>query len=203
MASICDRGLIFRCRKAEDDQGLLALFNEECFLRSASAREPFSGCADMRQWLEGIHATQRFEIVGLWQGEIAGFGALYVLGDGQSHSGWIILGVRHRLQQRGIGTALMHLLTSTARIFVGLERIQLTVFSDNAAAIKLYRKFGFEVEGWHRNYARRGKDFLDALTMARLFEARDAASDNDDSVCRANSLQTEWSADCGGRRIAG
>lgn len=171
MASNCDRGTVFRCRKAEDDQGLLELFNEECFLHSASAREPFSGCEDMRHWLEGIQATQRFEIVALREGEMGGFGGLYVLGDGQSHSGWIFLGVRQRFQGCGVGSALMHLLTSTARVFVGLERLQLTVFSDNTAAIRLYRKFGFEIEGWHRNYARRGENFVDALTMARLFEA--------------------------------
>jgi len=202
MASNCDRGTIFRCRKAEDDRGLLDLFNEEGFRHGASAREPFSDCEDMRQWLEGIQATQRFEIVALWQGEIAGFGGLYVLGDGQSHSGWIILGVRERIQRCGIGSALMHLLTSTARVFVGLERLQLTVFSDNTAAIRLYRKFGFEIEGWHRNYARRGENFIDALTMARLFEADGAIESDHDPLRRAKHLQQEWSADCGGRWIA-
>lgn len=202
MASNFDRCMIFRCRKAEDDQGLLGLFNEECFLRSASARDPFSGCEDMLHWLEGIHATQRFEIIGLSQGEIAGFGGLYVLGDGQSHSGWITVGVRQRLQGRGIGSALMHLLTSTAQIFVGLERLQLTVFSDNTSAIRLYRKFGFEIEGWHRNYARRADGFVDALTMARLFEEDATSGADQDPLRRANHLQEEWSAECGGRWIA-
>ena len=34
-------------------------------------------------------------------------------------------------------------------------RIELTVYTDNAAAIALYRKFGFEIEGTHRAYALR------------------------------------------------
>ena len=45
---------------------------------------------------------------------------------------------------------------------------ELTVFVDNAPAIALYRKFGFEVEGTHRAYAMRGGHFVDVLAMARL-----------------------------------
>ena len=51
---------------------------------------------------------------------------------------------------------------------VGLKRIELTVFADNAAAIRLYEKFGFELEGTHRAYAYRDGQFADALCMARL-----------------------------------
>ncbi len=34
--------------------------------------------------------------------------------------------------------------------WLNLQRLELTVYSDNAAAIALYRKFGFEQEGCHR-----------------------------------------------------
>ena len=47
-------------------------------------------------------------------------------------------------------------------------RIELIVFTDNAAAIALYRKFGFELEGTHRAYALRDGRYVDALAMARL-----------------------------------
>ena len=171
MATKSIRGddLIFRPRGAQDDRGLLELFNEENFLHNASVRAPFASCEEMRMWLDGVVAAQRFEIVAVLHGEIVGFGGLYTMGDAQSHLGWVVLGVRKAFQGRGIGSILMHMLIATAHVFVGLQRLQLTVFSDNQAAISLYRKFGFEIEGRHRRFIRRGADFVDAFTMALLF----------------------------------
>jgi len=57
-----------------------------------------------------------------------------------------------------------------ADVLAGVQRVQLTVFSDNEAAIKLYDKFGFKLEGQHKNFLRREEVFVDALTMAKLFE---------------------------------
>lgn len=168
------RGVIFHQREGRDDEGLLALFNEECFLYNVSVRVPFTSCEEMRLWLDGVAAAQRFEIVAVLSGEIVGFGGLYILGDGQSHSAWLMLGVREAAQGRGVGSSLMHILIATAKIFVGLQRLQLTVFSDNEAGIALYHKFGFIIEGRHRHFARRGDDFVDAFTMARLFDEGEA-----------------------------
>ena len=44
----------------------------------------------------------------------------------------------------------------------------MTVYTDNAVALALYRKFGFEIEGTLQNFAFRGGRFIDAYTMARL-----------------------------------
>lgn len=37
--------------------------------------------------------------------------------------------------------------------WLGLSRVELTVFTDNATAIALYEKFGFEIEATHRRFA--------------------------------------------------
>jgi putative acetyltransferase len=42
------------------------------------------------------------------------------------------------------------------------------VYTDNAAAIALYKKFGFEIEGTHRRYAFRNGEYVDAYSMAHL-----------------------------------
>lgn len=71
-------------------------------------------------------------------------------------------------QGQGVGTALLASLIDWADRWAQLLRIELTVFSDNAAAIALYRKFGFEHEGTHRAYALRDGVFADVHAMARL-----------------------------------
>jgi L-phenylalanine/L-methionine N-acetyltransferase len=43
------------------------------------------------------------------------------------------------------------------------------VCADNAPAIALYEKFGFELEGTHRRFAYRNDEYVDAhVMMARL-----------------------------------
>ena len=82
---------------------------------------------------------------------------------------------RHRgraeAQGQGVGTALMQAMCDYADRWLGLLRLELTVYVDNAAAIKLYRKFGFEIEGRFRGYAMRDGHLVDAFSMARIHPA--------------------------------
>ncbi len=69
----------------------------------------------------------------------------------------------------GIGSALMAALLDLADNWLGLIRVDLEVFSDNPAAIHIYQKFDFEIEGT-RQMAIFGGDgrFHDEHVMARL-----------------------------------
>ena len=87
------------------------------------------------------------------------------------HAAMIGISVIAEAQGRGVGTALMQALCDYADRWMGILRIELTVYDDNARAIALYRKFGFEIEGRHRGYALRDGRYVDALTMARLHPA--------------------------------
>ncbi|MCE9905383.1 GNAT family N-acetyltransferase, partial [Hafnia paralvei] len=49
-----------------------------------------------------------------------------------------------------------------------IEYMTLTVYTDNAGAIALYKKFGFEIEGTSRGYAYRDGQYVDVFHMARL-----------------------------------
>ncbi|MGE4051090.1 MAG: GNAT family N-acetyltransferase, partial [Piscinibacter sp.] len=64
--------------------------------------------------------------------------------------------------------ALMAAMCDYADRWAGALRLELTVFTDNAPAIALYRKFGFEIEGTHRAYALRDGRYDDVYAMARL-----------------------------------
>lgn len=73
-----------------------------------------------------------------------------------------------RAQGQGIGRALMQALCDYADDWAQVLRIELGVYADNARAIALYQRFGFEIEGRQRGYALRGGQYVDTLMMARL-----------------------------------
>lgn len=106
-------------------------------------------------------------------GEFLGSAGLHPTGPGlrRRHVVMIGISVLPEAQGQGVGTALMQALCDYADRWMGVLRIELTVFVDNAAAIALYRKFGFETEGRHRGYALRDGVFADVFAMARLHPA--------------------------------
>ena len=84
------------------------------------------------------------------------------------HAGGIGMAVRDDWQGRGVGTELMRAALDLADNWLNLSRLELTVYTDNAAGIALYEKFGFEREGTHRRYAFRDGGYVDAYSMARI-----------------------------------
>ena len=84
------------------------------------------------------------------------------------HVGEIGMAVRDDWQGKGIGSALMEAALDLADNWLNLIRLELTVYSDNAAGIALYEKFGFEIEGTHHRYAFRNGEYVDAYSMARI-----------------------------------
>jgi putative acetyltransferase len=69
----------------------------------------------------------------------------------------------------------MNSLLGAADVLAGVQRLQLTVYADNEPAIRLYKKFGFEIEGRHRDFLRRDDGPVDAFSMARLTTGEMAA----------------------------
>ncbi len=84
------------------------------------------------------------------------------------HAGTIGMAVRDDWQGRGVGTELLRTALDLADNWLNLSRLELSVYTDNAAGIALYEKFGFEREGTHRRYAFRGGEYVDAYSMARI-----------------------------------
>jgi putative acetyltransferase len=75
---------------------------------------------------------------------------------------------RKAYQGQGVGTALLAALLDLADNWLGLRRLELQVYTDNAAAVRLYETFGFLIEGTARQLALRGGVYVDAYSMARL-----------------------------------
>ena len=111
-------------------------------------------------------------------GKIVGSAGMHATGSALRRRHVVVIGlsVSAAAQRQGVGTALMQALCDYADRWMGVLRIELTVYVDNAAAIALYRKFGFETEGRHRGYALRDGRYVDALAMARLHPNPPAAA---------------------------
>ncbi|TCW14441.1 putative acetyltransferase [Raoultella sp. BIGb0138] len=86
----------------------------------------------------------------------------------RSHVATFGMSVAAPFHGRGVGSALMREMINLCDNWLRVERIELTVFVDNAAAVAVYRKHGFTVEGTGRNYALRNGEYVDAYFMARL-----------------------------------
>ena len=87
------------------------------------------------------------------------------------HVGQIGMAVRDDWQGRGAGTALMQAAVDLADKWLNLSRLELEVYIDNEAAIRLYKKFGFTIEGTLVRFAYRDGHYVDTYCMARLREA--------------------------------
>jgi putative acetyltransferase len=86
----------------------------------------------------------------------------------RSHAASLGMAVHDAYAGRGAGTALMAAAVDLADNWLQVKRLELNVYADNARAIALYQRFGFEREGLMRGYAWRNGAFVDSLTMARL-----------------------------------
>lgn len=84
-----------------------------------------------------------------------------------THVGELGIGVIAQYRGHGVGTALIHTALAAAKT-KGLERIELHVFETNKAAIALYEKFGFVIEGVKRNGVKIDDRYTNLICMGLL-----------------------------------
>jgi len=164
-----------RQREADDSQALYELLCQPLCKRGMIS-EPFTSAAHFRSWIDGA-GPNKFEIVATNKNDVAGFAGLFLCGENRKHVGWVTLFVHDRFQSRGIGASLIQTIVAAADRVFGLRRVELTVICENQRAIDLYRRFGFEIEGRHDCFARRGGEYIDVYTMSRVVERIASAKD--------------------------
>lgn len=102
-------------------------------------------------------------------GMVGHFGAFWRRGTGKKlkHCMTVGLGVAKDFWGNGIGNALFVAYEAWAKEN-GVERIELEVMVHNEAAIALYKKRGFEIEGTKKHSIKKGDEFIDEYMMAKL-----------------------------------
>ena len=84
------------------------------------------------------------------------------------HHATVGISVAKNARGQGVGTALMAELMHWAKEGKVLHRLDLLVYARNAAARRLYRKFGFIDEGIRRHAVLTNGEYLDDVMMALL-----------------------------------
>ncbi|MDC7741757.1 GNAT family N-acetyltransferase [Rhizobium binxianense] len=86
-----------------------------------------------------------------------------------AHRGKLGMGIIPAYRGKGLGRILIETTLKAAQN-AGFMRVELDVYEDNARAIALYEKVGFTREGIVRRAARIDGRFIDAVSMAILFD---------------------------------
>jgi len=133
---------------------------------------PYPSVESWRKRLSEFPADQ-YLLVATIAGEVVGNLGLHAAAKSprRRHVGYVGMAVRDDRQGRGVGTALLRAAIELADGWLNYQRLELTVYTDNLAALHLYRKFGFTIEGTCRAYAFRDGSYVDAYAMARFHPA--------------------------------
>ncbi|MBQ6000423.1 MAG: GNAT family N-acetyltransferase [Clostridia bacterium] len=162
---------IIRNARAEDAEALVAMQQQLDTETKNMMYEPGERPAD---WWVLAHQLERLEEEG---------SAMFLAFDGEqlvgflkaergaprriAHSAYLTIGLLACARGKGLGTALFQMLEEWAQ-GAGLTRLELIVRRDNDIAIRLYQKFGFEIEGIKPRALFVDGAYVDEYLMGRL-----------------------------------
>jgi putative acetyltransferase len=160
--------IVIRRAEPSDAEGIAATFRS----RGASLGTLQNPYPSIAQWSERLRAnepTRNYVLVALAGEDIVGHAGLHGYENPRRAHAWHLgMVVRDDWRNRRVGTRLMEALIDLADHWLGALRIELTVYVGNEHALRLYRNFGFEIEGTHRAYSLRDGEYADTYAMARL-----------------------------------
>jgi putative acetyltransferase len=150
------------CQDADDYFNLVNAIKDEGKYLYYSLRFPKEGTV---KYLEAHNASGNPVIGTFGNGMLLGWIDFNIgVFDEVKHIATIGMGVREGFRGTGIGSALMDACIKQAR-GLGIEKLELEVFSGNTVAIALYRKKGFEQEGLIRRKRKFRGQYDDVLSM--------------------------------------
>ncbi|MGZ8255719.1 MAG: GNAT family N-acetyltransferase [Burkholderiaceae bacterium] len=159
--------VVIRRAEPSDAEGIALTFRS----REASMGTLQNPYPSIAQWTErlGRNATLNYVLVAVADDQVVGHAGLHGNENPRRAHAWMLgMSVRDDWHNRRVGTRLMESLIDLADNWLGALRLELTVYVNNEHALKLYRRFGFEIEGTHRAYSLRDGQYTDTYAMARL-----------------------------------
>ena len=158
------RGVTIRPVRLEDARDVHALRVMEG-VRETILALPSERVSDTEEF---IRSTKEHLMVAEVDGRVVGMAGLVIpFMARQRHTAVVGIMVHTDYQGRGIGRALMEALLDIADNWLMLKRVELSVFTDNERAVRLYESLGFVVEGTKRYAAVKNGVHADEYLMAR------------------------------------
>ncbi|WP_257347562.1 GNAT family N-acetyltransferase [Pseudalkalibacillus decolorationis] len=158
--------------KEEDLETISSWYHDDEYMRCMDASPSFPLLArDFKEWVEQKpkeHKSYLFAVRLKEDDRVLGWvdidGILW-----PHRNAWLAIGIGERdIWQQGIGYETMQLVLDFAYNELNLHRIQLSVFSYNKRAIKLYERLGFTYEGAQREFVFRDGEAHDMLMYGLL-----------------------------------
>jgi putative acetyltransferase len=111
-----------------------------------------------------------YGLVAVVEEKIAGIVGLQVFSKPRrKHVAVVALTVNEKYKRNRVGFKLTESIIDLAVNWLAVSRVELQVFTDNDAAISLYKKFEFVIEGTAKSYAFRNGNYVDIHHMAKVF----------------------------------
>ncbi|BET41419.1 N-acetyltransferase [Atlantibacter hermannii] len=164
-------GIVIRHAEPGDTEAVHRLFTQpEVYANTLQVPHP-----SRAMWQERMNQKSpgQYHLVAIVEDQVVGH--LMIAAETRprrSHVASFGLCVDAARHNQGIATALLREMIAMCDNWLRIERIELTVFVDNAPAIALYQKLGFDIEGTGKRYGLRDGDYIDAYFMARLRPSR-------------------------------
>lgn len=124
---------------------------------------------EMKSYLKHINDTDSLILIAEENDRIIGFlsaerGAYSRI----KHSAYIVVGILKDFRGRKIGKKLLSMLDAWAAKR-NIKRLELTVMTHNDAAIHLYKKMGFRIEGLKEKSIMENGEYIDEYYMAKIY----------------------------------
>ncbi|OMU37074.1 acetyltransferase, partial [Burkholderia pseudomallei] len=121
------------------DAAAIAQIRNQPLVQHGTLAMPHASADAVAAWLVRLAARRNggLDLCAEVDGRVVGHGGLELFSGRRAHCALLGIGVHDAYAGRGVGRALMAALVDGADRALGLRRIELTVFADNARAIAL------------------------------------------------------------------
>ncbi|MGI9289471.1 MAG: GNAT family N-acetyltransferase [Pseudomonadales bacterium] len=161
--------IIIRHAEPNDYQALHLIYSQPIAC-AGTLQLPYVSAEVWKKRLADDCPEGSFHLVACVQQEVVGSIGVFIIGYSlrRRHAASFGMGVHDEWQNKGVGSELMKAAIDLADNWLNVMRLELTVYTDNKPAVKLYERFGFVTEGTLEKYAFRDGQYVDAYSMARI-----------------------------------
>lgn len=154
-------------RLKESDYPAIAEFFDDVEVVANTSQLPY---VTEEHWREHMSPSeQRINLVADLDGRAVGHLALLPRQkQREKHIADLAISIHSQYHGQGIGSQLMVAALDLADNWLNMIRLELQVYSDNEAGIRLYQKYNFVTEGEHKYASFSNGRYRHLLTMARL-----------------------------------